>query len=226
MKFCSYGVILFCAVMSTAACSKNSDGSKADLASNPNPDLAGLPPDFALGADQGSGDGDMNVPPDLSRPRTDMAAPIDMTAPIDMAMRPVSGTLEIDFGSGIHASYTDFYYADAYYYPPPSTSLIRIQQNAGHSVWAVYVGDGIAPGSVVVDANFSSDKLTITLAESSPSLPGALLGSWQYSTGSGTLTTVDLRNGGRIVGSASGSLTHITTGAVATFRATFSAVLR
>ena len=216
--------ILGC-VLALAACTKDA-GSTPDLA---------LPDGKRTGAaeiDQRTPgpEEDLRTPPaDLRSPPADLRPPADLAPAPDMtAPRPVSGTFDIDYGSGLRFSYTDHYYADATYYPPPQPVLIRIQQNSGHSVWGVYVGASARTGAVLVDPNLSggtNDKLGITLAESSGAIPAALRGGWTAKTGSGTLTTVDLRNGGQVEGTVSGTLTHSTTGATATFQATFKAKL-
>lgn len=193
--------------LGTAASDLHAPGADEDLRSPP-ADLRGAPADL--------------------RPPADLRLPADLAPPPDLAPRPVSGTFEIDYGAGLRFTYTDHYYADATYFTPPQPTMVRLQQNGGHSVWVVYVGVNARTGAVAIDPNLSggtNDKLGITLAESGGTLPAALRGGWQARSGSGTLTTVDLRSGGQVEGSASGTLTHISTGATATFQATFKAKL-
>lgn len=140
-------------------------------------------------------------------------------------VRSVTGTLSINY-PGVTRSYTDIYYSDATYYPPPSGSLIRLQQNRGYTVWLVNVGANTMAGATPVLPTSPSNGLTITVSESDSTLPGMLQGGWNSTSGTANLTTVDLGYGGHVVGTASGTLTHTSNHATATFTATFDATFR
>lgn len=203
--------------------SASRDGGSADAGESADGDAAwradlAQPMDLALRTD-------LARRPDLALP-ADLATPVDLQSPADMTVvRSVTGTLSINY-PGVTRAYTDWYYCDAYYYAPPSVSLIRMQQNNGYTVWMVTVGGSTSAGAVPVQPSNPSNGLSITVSEADSTLPGMLQGSWQYSTGTANLTTVDLRNGGHVVGTASGTLTHIMNHTTATFSVTFDAVLR
>lgn len=227
----TFGSALLGSVFALAACTQSPGLPAADLSAPPaGTDLGAPTPDLHPPADDlRTPAADLRPPPaDLRAPSADLRPPADLAPPPDMtAPRPVSGTFEVDYGAGGRFTYTDSYYTDASYYPPPQPAMIRIQQNSGHTVWIAYIGANARPGTVAIDPNLvaGSDKIGLILTENSGALPAALRGGWTARTGSGTLTGVDLRSGGQVEGSATGTLTHNSTGATATFQATFKAKL-
>jgi hypothetical protein len=122
--------------------------------------------------------------------------------------RAVWGTLMISYDGAHQVDYRDQYYGDATYYPAYKTALIRVQTNGGYTVWSIYVGNAAHTGSQPLETSSATPGggLFVYVSEAGMSLPAMFRGGWDTVSGMSSLTTVDMRAGGRIAGSLSGML--------------------